>query len=553
MPIRSLMFAVLLALGCQGQFVEPGSVGSEGAETQPPPVDLRDPPDAAVCLLPEQRLWRLTTSQYRRTVAALVEGVANPGAELAALTSTDTRFTNNADVMTMTLPRVEALFSSATRIVAEAEEETFDGCLAEASPDAACISSFVARFGERAFRRPLEVEEQARYVAFFESEAAIDGTEIALEQLVRVFLMSPHFLYRFEIGNLASAEAEVDLTGYERASALSYFLLDGPPDEELLAAAAAGELASAEQLRAQASRLLSDSDRAAGVHAYFDELLHPEDIVEVNKDEERFPDFGSSIAEAMAEETRAFVRHVLWEDDARFATLLEANYTVVNEELAEFYGYARPDGNGFGRVTLEGESRAGLLGQGSFLATHATFTESSVIERGHFIREEILCGTIPPPPPEVSDNFPTREEGETQRAFLEERHSAGSSCAGCHRLMDDLGFGLEHFDAVGRYRTEDVGQPIDASGEVVEIDVDEPTFDGAVELAAVLAEAPEAEQCMIKHLQEYASGRAVSAADSCTLFDLNEAFAASDGSILDLVVTIVASDAFARRRVGGAQ
>ncbi|MEM9195626.1 MAG: DUF1592 domain-containing protein [Myxococcota bacterium] len=535
---------VFLLVGCQGSIAGPGAPPGPSAEPSvPPPGDLRQSPDPESCALPAQRLWPLTPTQLTRTVAG-VFGVSMAADDLA--TSGTSRFSNHAGAMSMTVPRVESLFGLATATAEAVEARRFHACL-DASDERDCVESVVDVIGARAFRRPLRDEERSRYADYVMAEAAIDGIDLALEQLVRVLWMSPHFLHRFEVGEAVDATT-VALDSFERAAALSYYLLDGPPDEALRAAAEAGELSTREQLRAHAERLMEEPRAVHGVHQYFDELFHPDAIVGQNKDEDRFPDFDESIAMAMAEETRAFVQYVLFEDDARFETLLTAPYTLASERLAEFYGLADHPGGDTARVPVDSSRRAGILGQGSFLASHATFTDSHIIERGRFVREEILCGTIPPPPPEVTDEFPMRQEGETQRAFLEDRHSNDSTCVGCHRLMDPLGFAFEHFDAVGRYRTEDVGQPIDASGQMVDVDNEGESFVGQAELAARLAAEPQAAQCMVKHLHEYGFGQEVTGADACSLYALNQAFTSSNGSLRELILGVVVSDAFTARR-----
>ena len=544
-----VLFAVVGA-ACQGDILGPASPTTTGPPTPtdsaPVPNDIGQRPEPSTCALPKSRLAKLTPSQLARTLEELfgepMEGVeSRVGGTVAA----SGRFSNASTSFAMTTPHVEALFELSRDVAARVQSSpaSLDPCLGTELGTETCTRSFVGTFGERAFRRPLSASEVDEWATVFETEAAVSSAEQALDVTVRAMLLSPHFLYRTELG-VESATGDRSLTSHERASALSYYLTDAPPDSALLEAAAAGTLETAEQIESQVRRLLADSSSLHGLRTWIRELYHTDSVLEVDKDETRFPDFNSDIAEAMKEETEDFVFHVLFEDDSRLATLLSADFTVASPSLASFYGLGSPDSAG--RVAF-GDHRAGLLSHGSFLATYATFTDSHIIGRGHFVREEVLCGTIPPPPPEVTDEFPAPREGETQRAFLEDRHSSDSSCFGCHRLMDSLGFALESFDAVGRYRERDDVAPIDASGVLYATSLPETAFDGPVELASLLAQTDEAHQCMIKRATEYGAGRTLTSEDACLLFDLNEAFDATDGDIVELLVTLTTHPSFFER------
>ncbi|MEM9187937.1 MAG: DUF1592 domain-containing protein [Myxococcota bacterium] len=540
--------ALLLLASCNGLVSDVGD-GEPGTGTPPPtapaPQDLRQPPDPATCAVPAERIWKLTPAQYVRSLEALIPQAEISTEAIASSISTTTRFENNNDQRPMTLPHVEALFNAASAAAdaAIANPTDLHSCLGDGLDDDACIGNVIEDFGAKAYRRPLTAEETSDLTSFFATEAGAYGRENGLHQLVRRILLSPDFLYRTELGD--SGDPEFDLTPYERASALSYFLTDQAPDSELFAAAESGALADVTEMESQARRLLATADGALGIRNFFREYLHTESVAGVNKDEERFPDFNTDVSADMALETEAFIEHVIWEGNGSYTGLLSAPYTVVNERLANFYGYDGVQGNNFQRVDTEG--RAGILSLGAFLATQATFTDSNIVYRGHFVQEEILCGTIPPPPPEVSDDFAAPMDGQTQRQFLEERHSNDSTCFGCHRLMDPIGFAFEHFDAVGRYRELDNGLPIDPSGEIVDVDLEDRTFSGPVELANRLAEAPEARQCFIKRMHEYTAGQAPSGLDACSLYELNSAFEASNGDVRELIVSLVSNESFFRR------
>jgi len=231
--------------------------------------------------------------------------------------------------------------------------------------------------------------------------------------------------------------------------------------------------------------------------------------------------------------------------------MLTASYTFVSPELAAFYGVTAPSGPGFERVELDPAERAGLLTMGSLLTINAHSNQTSPVHRGKLVREAFLCDIMPLPPPDVMITVPTPDPDSTARERFAE-HSKNPTCKACHELMDPIGFGFENYDAVGRFRALENGAAIDASGSIIQSDIDG-EFDGAVELAHKLTGSNDVRDCYATQWFRYASGRGETHADKCSTTALRERFKASGGDIKELLVALTQTDAFLYRKAGGAQ
>ena len=426
-------------------------------------------------------------------------------------------------------------------VAAVADLEGLMGCNPE---EASCVSDFVYEFGSAAYRRPLSNEEAVRLIGVYEWGRDNLSSQAGVEMVLEVLLQSPDFLYRPEFGEEPVADKVVRLSSYEIASRLSYLLLGSMPDDVLLQAAAGDKLTTPEEIRAQAERLLSLPRAREALRSFHSQWLDLQEAGHIERDPSVYPGYTESIPGLLVEETESFIEHVVFEDDASLRTLLTAPYTLANAELAAFYGLDGPTGTAFEVVPTGGE-RGGLLTQGSLLAHHAQPLQTSPVHRGKFIREALFCQFPPAPPDDLVIVPPELDEGLTTRERFGQ-HSADASCAGCHELMDPLGLGFEHFDPVGRYRADENGLQIDASGEIFASDIDGP-FNGAVELGTALAESSQVAGCMTKQWVRFAHGRSESGADACTLSRLGEGFVASDYNILELVLALTQTDAFLYR------
>ncbi|MCS6864188.1 MAG: DUF1592 domain-containing protein [Gemmataceae bacterium] len=342
------------------------------------------------------------------------------------------------------------------------------------------LQAFCRTFAERAFRQPLSDAEKAFYIDR-QFEAAGNDPELAVKRVVLLVLKSPRFLYP-NAGRAADP--------YAIATRLAYTLCDGPPDKELLAAAAANKLSSRAELLPHAERLLQDPRGRAKVHEFLLTWLKLDQVKELVKDKKHFPDFDATLVNDLRTSLELFLDDVMWSPNADFRQLLLADEMYLNERLAKFYGYSVAPEKGFKKVTFESQDRSGILTHPYMLAALAYESESSPIHRGVYIGRGLLGITIRPPmdaftplAPDLHPSLTTRE-----RVALQTQPMA---CASCHGIMNPLGFALEHFDAVGRFRAKDRGKPIDASGRYETRAGTLATFTGAKQLAKFLAESEE--------------------------------------------------------------
>jgi hypothetical protein len=372
---------------------------------------------------------------------------------------------------------------------------------------------------------------------------------MGIQLVVQSLLQSPHFLYRVEFGMADPSEGDVvELTHYEIASRLSYLLWNTMPDTILFAAADAGRLRDPAEIEAQARRMLDTPRAREAVRNFHRQWLHLDEIepliVASGKDPEIYPTYYDSLTWLWRSEAEAFIDHAIFEDDANVELLFTAPYTMMNKELADHYGIDGPPGVEFTRVDLDPSKYAGFLTQPGLLALFAKPDRSSPILRGKFVRETLLC-QVPPPPPDNVPEPPAVDESQTTREQFAE-HSENPVCAGCHQLMDPIGFGFEHFDGIGRYRDTEWGLEIDAAGELLGTDVDG-AFSGAVELAQVLASSDQVKACMASQWFRFGYGRFETEQDACAVNEIHAAFAESNYDIKELIVALTLTDAFRYR------
>ena len=406
---------------------------------------------------------------------------------------------------------------------------------------AAAARESLGPFLTRAYRRPATDEEINRLVDLVEL-ARRDGEpfERGMQLAVTAALVNPNFLYRVEADPSASATVR-ELSDFELASRLSYFLWTSMPDEELFRLASEGTLSNPEILEAQTLRLLADPRSSALVTNFADQWLTLRRLQDSSPDPRRFKGFDNTLRAAMQRETEMFFESILREDRS-ILDLIDADYTFVNGPLAELYGIEGVEGEEFRRVDLSPDSpRGGILTQASVLTVTSNPTRTSPVKRGKWILEQILGTPPPPPPPDV----PELEEGRRATGTLRERleqHRANPMCATCHAKMDPLGFGFENFDGIGRWRDEDRGDPIDASGTLPGGE----SFQGAEDLKAYLisARSDQFARNFAEKLLTYALGRGLTPADSCSVDAIAVATAKDGRKISRFIVAVVRSDPF---------
>ena len=387
---------------------------------------------------------------------------------------------------------------------------------APAADEIACARSILGTLARRAYRRPVTAGDLDRLLPFYERGRAEGGFERGVQRAVERLLVSPEFLFRVERPPEGARAGDVHaVSDLELASRLSFFLWSSIPDDELLDAAVRGGLREPGALDAQVRRMLADPRSAALVDNFAEQWLFLRDIDAKEPDALFFPGFDENLRQAFRRETSLFADSVL-RGGGSVLELLTASHTFVNERLARHYGIPHVYGSRFRRVELDSPVRQGLLGQGSILTLTSYATRTSPVLRGKWILENLLGSPPPPPPPDVPALDETTESGEP-RSMREamEQHRANPACASCHARMDPLGFALENFDAVGRWRTlSESDEPIDASGVLP----DGRRFEGPAGLRAALLRAPDQfVHTVTEKLLTYALGRGVEHFDAPTI------------------------------------
>jgi hypothetical protein len=514
---------------------------------------------------PKQLVRRLTHAQYDNTVRDLLGDYSKPAERFPAEDYID-GFKNQLTGQGMPPLLVETYSTAAERLALNAfrigDINGLVPCKPASYSDQKCRDAFVRGFGLRAFRRPLTEDEVRRYSAVFSEQARasrrfLDGARVVVEAM----LQSPNFLFHVEAGPNGR------YTDYDMASRLSYLLWNTMPDEALFEAAAKGELNTVGGRERTARRMLENVSKSRdALDQFFEEWLRFDRVVNAVK-ANRYQAFTPELAIAMAEETRTLLHH-LAANDLNFMEALTADYSFLTSELAEVYGVPAPKDQ-FEMVKFPPDSqRAGILGQGTFLASTAGPTDTSPTARGIFIRERLLCQHVPPPPPGVITTLPdplvdAKPKGRRQ---LMVEHVENPTCASCHRLMDPIGFGFEHFDAIGQYREQEMipargrrgggggggrgGPPpipleINAQGEIAGLP--NSNFSGAKQLGAILANSPVCQECIVRQMFRYSYGRLETTADERTIDQLYDQFKASGFKVKSLLVALVQSPEFLRQ------
>ena len=413
--------------------------------------------------------------------------------------------------------------------------------------EAPCADEILGTLARRAFRRPVD-ELDLELLRGFYGEGRSEGSfDAGIQRALESILVDPEFLFRIERDPADIGPATpYRLSDVELASRLSFFLWSSIPDDELLAAAEAGRLGDPVVLEQQVRRMLADQKAGVLVSSFAAQWLHLRRMRTVTPDVNAFPGFDENLRDALVRETELFVESQM-RDDRSVVDLLSADYTFVNERLARHYGIANVYGSRFRRVDLPGEERRGLLGHGSVLTVTSLATRTSPVVRGKWVLENILGTPPPPPPPDVPD-LPERADDGTVaslRARLE-AHRANPVCSNCHARMDPLGFALENFDAVGKWRDTGIaGAPIDPSGTLP----DGTAFDGFPGLRDILLERREEFVTTVtEKLLTYALGRGVEHYDRPAIRAIVREAAANDYRWSSLILGVARSLPFQMRR-----
>ncbi|MBL8213298.1 MAG: DUF1592 domain-containing protein [Bryobacterales bacterium] len=501
--------------------------------------------------LPKVR--RLTHSQYNNTVRDLLGDYSKPAQRFPPEDYVD-GFRNQLRHQSIAPLLVEAYSASADKLATNAFRAGDINHLIPCTPtgpnDTACRDQFIRTFGLRAFRRPLTPTEQQRYAAAFTTQVQASGKFLeGARVVVEAMLQSPKFLFHSAIGQ------------YGIATRISYLLWDTMPDKALLEAAANGQLLTPEAREKAARRLLAEPQAQQALDEFFNQWLRFDRILNASKERRRFPEFTPEMAAAMVEETRSLLRHLVW-NKQNFMDLFTADYSFLSADLATLYAVNAPPRE-FELMRFPANTpRAGLLGHASFLAASAGPAETSPTARGIFVRENLLCQHVPPPPPNINTTLPEPTDAKplTKRQRLS-AHAENAACAGCHKLMDPIGYGLESFDALGRHRAKEqlfidtttnpnrpehktIDADLNTQGEIAGLP--NSAFTDARQLGVILSKSPVCQECVVRQFFRYSFGRMETAEDQPTIRQLFTVFRDSGFQFQELLIAIVRTPEFVR-------
>lgn len=460
---------------------------------------------------------RLNRVEYNNTIRDLLGVDTHPADSFPADGSGGGGFDNNADTLFVPPILLEKLLRTAEEILDKAPDAMLFAADAKSKPLNLAARESIEHFASRAYRRPATSAEIDGLLKL----AQFKGGDLK-EQLKRAYkavLCSPHFLFRVEIDPPGGQPHP--LGDYEMASRLSYFLWASMPDDELLAAAAAKSLQTPETISKQVARMLKDPKARAFCDSFCAQWLDLADFKNTAQpDPRKFPEFTPALRDAMLQETMAFFDNAL-RGDGSLLDLLDSNYTFLNEDLARHYGIKEVSGKNIRRVSLTDKTRGGLVGMGSVLVRNSYPLRTSPVLRGKWVLSEML-GAPPPPPPADVKVLSTDDKSKDGLPFRKrlELHRSKPECAGCHARMDPIGFGLENFDPMGRWRTEVSGQKVDATGVLTSGE----KFDGPAELkAALMKKKDEVIRNLAGRMLSYALGRGLESFDAWTVKQISEA------------------------------
>jgi len=409
-----------------------------------------------------------------------------------------------------------------------------------------CVEKIVTNLAHHAYRRPLtkaEVASLMKFVAMAKQQG--QSTEQGIQLALTTMLVSPEFLFRVERDPKPTDPESVHrLSDLELASRLSYFLWSSMPDDQLLTLAETGKLHDPATLDAQVKRMMTDGKARAFADNFAGQWLEIRNLDSIKPDPQKFPLWNEGLKDDMRTETSMFFQHVLSENRP-ITEFIDAKYTFLNENLAKFYGIKDVKGPDFRKVDLATDERGGVLAQGSVLAVSSYPSRTSPTIRGKYILNNILGTPPPPPPPDVPALDDAKVGSEVSLRKQLEAHRANAVCASCHSKMDVLGFGLENYDAIGKWRTVDGKFPIDVGGTMP----NGKSFKTAAEMRTILLDSmPQVSRCLIEKVMTYALGRGMQTYDNRTIDQINKDLAADGYKFQTLIYDVVRSLPFQSRR-----
>jgi len=520
--------ALVALLGACGTSSSAPAASPQGRDAAPSPAPL------------PARLRRLSNAEYVETLSALVGfRVELPSSFPPDLLEAGFSANGRQGVDATYAAEAQGL---AHALAARATRDRFTQLVPCAPARPGCAEEFVERFERRAYRRAPRPDEIAGGVALFESAAKGGGFAAGVEQVIATLLVSPAVLYVSELGTAAPSGGR-ELSSDEAASVLAYMLTGSPPDEELMRAAAGGELFAAEQRVAQAWRLLGKSDTRYQFRRFVREWLGLDALATLNKpvaDDQ-------NLRLGLLAETDAFVDEVFMYEGASLDRLLTADFTVIPASLRAFEGLPpAAAGEVYGRVALDGTARLGLLQQPSFLAVFSHESQTAPVLRGKAILERFLCVELPRPSElGLLVTFPPANPGLTTRE-RHAQHTRDPSCRGCHRSIDALGFTFENFDFIGRARGDENRRPIDTRADYTGPDGPH-AFEDSRDVARWLAASPRAHECFARQAFRFFTGQHDAGAEAAFLLERSRLPSERQRDLFATLVAYVGSPWFMQR------
>jgi len=519
-----------------------GPLGCTG-DLDPGPTGTRGPGESVVTPAPPT-MHRLTAAEHRSTLETLFPGYDLPASsDLPGDTPLHGFSTVGASELTIDAVAAEeheaaALALAAQTLASPERRDAFYGCDVASGDE--CLRAFIERFGRVAWRRPLTTEETASMLDLdHELAGIVRDPWVAASYVTAAFLQSPSFLFRVEVGEPDPDEpARLRYTSVEMASRLSYFLWGAPPDTALLAAGTRGALVTEAGVRSEAERMLEDPRARAQMIRFFAEFLALDRLESAEKNAEMFPEWTPTLRASMRIELEEVFGEA-WDGDLDVREIFSTNATYVDSELAALYGLPDPGAGRRVRAPLPASAeRGGILGRGAILATYAHATISSPVRRGKFVAANVLCIDIAPPPPGVPELPEDDGSPMTQRMRLA-RHVEDPTCGACHAIIDPPGLALEHFDAIGQFRTTENTLPIDA-----EVVLAGTPLDGAAELGDYLAGSHQVGACFARRMFRFGVGHLETEGELVGVRDLEREMRLGGYRMRELALALVTSESF---------
>jgi hypothetical protein len=534
--VRSAPAIALLTLcACNGVIVAPGGGGTGGSGGAGGGGDMMGPcvPMGDLTATP---MLRLTRAQVDNAVHDVLDAQFQPSTVLPTDEKVGPFAVNSLTQMTSDLASLYQFVAESIGDEVEADPTKFAPCADTSAGGHACADTLVSSLGQKLYRRPLAQDEHTRWLGLYDTQAADAGYAGGVRAVVEGMLQSPNFIYRVEALPAGADPATTQswpLDGYALATRLSFLMWNSGPDDTLLMKAQSGVL-TPDALPAEVDRMLTDPRAAHATAAFTEAWAGITTLQDAASSPGRLGPLDASLVPLMHDDATGFVDAVLRGGDGQLESLFTSTQSVADPALVTaVYG---PDA---------ATQRSGILSSAAVLFTHAHSDQTSPTLRGRWVRENLLCQPIPDPPPTVVAIPLPPQPGQTTRQRYD-AHRTDPSCAACHSMMDQVGYGFESFDQYGRHRDTDQGQMVDDTGTFIQSDIDG-NFKGVVELGHKLSGSKSAQQCFARQWYRFGLGHDTGMSDVCTVQAMGKSLSGG-GGFAEALHTLVQSDAFTQRR-----